>query len=223
MPDGVGNQDPEPAGVIGKTTAQMQTLSTFVDAGWDFAGETVNGIEDLWFIPQGDYPHLWWEGMEASMRLTPRALNCRSQGNWVQAHLTLPEGFTVADVDAGRGAVLRYFGFESAALNVFVNENELVEIEAAFRREDVCSLASDWPDSLTVYGFISDGSMFFGTSTVRLITPGLKDIHELAARWLEMDCSPSDWCGGMDLNEDSIVNFADFALLQSGQIEFVGK
>ena len=41
-------------------TAQMQTLSTFVDAGWDFVGETVNGIADIWFILQGDYPGLWW-------------------------------------------------------------------------------------------------------------------------------------------------------------------
>ena len=204
-------------------TAEMQTLSTFIDAGWDFAGETVNGIEDIWFIPQGDYPHLWWEGVEVSMKLTPRTLNCGSKGNWVKAHLTLPEEFTVADVDPNRPAVLRDFNFESAPLNVFVNENELVEIEAAFRREDICSLASDWPDSLTVYGFFSDGSIFLGTSTVRIITPGLNDIHELAAMWLEMDCSPSDWCGGMDLNQDSMVNFADFALLQSGQIEFVSK
>ena len=157
------------------------------------------------------------------MKLTPRTLSCRSDGNWVKAHLTLPEGFTVEDVDPDRPAVLRVFGFQSAPLNVFVNENELVEIEAAFRREDICSLASDWPDSLTVYGFFSDGSIFLGTSTVRIITPGLKDINELATSWLEMDCNHSDWCGGGDLNEDSIVNYADFALLQTSQIEFVSK
>lgn len=38
-----------------------------------------------------------------------------------------------------------------------------------------------------------------------------------------MDCSYPDWCGGADLDEDSMVDFADFALLQGGQIEFVGK
>ncbi len=157
------------------------------------------------------------------MKLTPRTLNCGSKGNWVKAHLTLPEEFTVEDVDADRPAVLRDYNFESAPLNVFVNENELVEIEAAFRREDICSLAGDWPDSLTVYGFFSDGNIFLGTSTVRIITPSLKDIGELAASWLEMDCSHPDWCGGADLNEDSIVNYADFALLGSGQIEFVSK
>jgi hypothetical protein len=46
----------------GKTTTKMQTASTFLDAGWDFEGETVNGTEDLWWILDGqDYPRLWWE------------------------------------------------------------------------------------------------------------------------------------------------------------------
>jgi hypothetical protein len=47
---------------VGKTTAEMQTAGTFLDAGWDFAGETVNGTEDIWWILEGqDYPRLWWE------------------------------------------------------------------------------------------------------------------------------------------------------------------
>jgi len=35
---------------------------TFLDAGWDFVGETANGTEDIWWINEGkDYPRLWWE------------------------------------------------------------------------------------------------------------------------------------------------------------------
>jgi hypothetical protein len=46
----------------GKTTAEMQTSSTFLEAGWDFVGETENGTEDIWWINEGkDYPRLWWE------------------------------------------------------------------------------------------------------------------------------------------------------------------
>jgi fibronectin-binding autotransporter adhesin len=45
-----------------KTTAQMQTAGTFLAAGWDFAGETENGTEDIWWILEGqDYPRLSWE------------------------------------------------------------------------------------------------------------------------------------------------------------------
>ncbi len=46
----------------GKTTAEMQTAKTFLDAGWDFVGETANGTDDIWAICEGvDYPHLSWE------------------------------------------------------------------------------------------------------------------------------------------------------------------
>ena len=52
----------ESEGGEGKTTAEMQTLRTFTDAGWDFVDETENGTEDIWWILEGqDYPRLWWE------------------------------------------------------------------------------------------------------------------------------------------------------------------
>ncbi len=50
------------AGGTGKTTAAMQTAGTYLEAGWDFVGETVNGTDDIWWILEGkDYPRLWWE------------------------------------------------------------------------------------------------------------------------------------------------------------------
>jgi hypothetical protein len=52
-------------GGTGRTTTQMQTASTFLNAGWDFVGETANGTEDIWWIDEGkDYPRLWWEDAE---------------------------------------------------------------------------------------------------------------------------------------------------------------
>ena len=49
-------------GGIGKTTTEMQTAGTFLNAGWDFMDETVNGTDDIWWIDEGqDYPRLWWE------------------------------------------------------------------------------------------------------------------------------------------------------------------
>ena len=50
------------AGGEGKTTDEMQTAITFLDAGWDFVDEIENGTEDIWWILEGqDYPRLWWE------------------------------------------------------------------------------------------------------------------------------------------------------------------
>jgi hypothetical protein len=52
-------------GGTGKTTAELQTAATFLAAGWDFAGETTNGTEDIWWIQEGlNYPRLWWEQSE---------------------------------------------------------------------------------------------------------------------------------------------------------------
>ena len=58
--NGVGNvSDPN---VIGLPTFLMQMRSTFVDAGWDFVGETANGTEDIWTIHEEvDYPKFVWE------------------------------------------------------------------------------------------------------------------------------------------------------------------
>ena len=48
---------PDSDGGTGKTTAEMQTAGTFLDAGWDFVNETENGAEDIWCIcEEPDYP-----------------------------------------------------------------------------------------------------------------------------------------------------------------------
>jgi len=50
------------AGGQGRTTSQMQIADTYLEAGWDFVGETENGTDDIWKIAEGlGYPHLWWE------------------------------------------------------------------------------------------------------------------------------------------------------------------
>jgi hypothetical protein len=49
------------AGGTGKTTAEMQNPNTFLDAGWDFVGETNNGPSDDWAVPDGGgYMILSW-------------------------------------------------------------------------------------------------------------------------------------------------------------------
>ena len=50
-------------GGTGKTTAEMQTRSTFTDAGWDFVGEVVNGPNDIWrmCVDGVNYPMFVWQ------------------------------------------------------------------------------------------------------------------------------------------------------------------
>jgi hypothetical protein len=53
-------------GGIGKTTAEMKTLSTFTSATWDFVGEATNGAADIWQmgvcnLDGSSYPILSWQ------------------------------------------------------------------------------------------------------------------------------------------------------------------
>jgi hypothetical protein len=46
------------AGGIGLTTAEMQEINTFLNAGWDFVEEVINGTCDYWKSAPDDYPQL---------------------------------------------------------------------------------------------------------------------------------------------------------------------
>lgn len=68
-------------GITGKTTADMQRLSTFTGAGWDFVGESDNGTVDFWRLRcEGlGYPQLNWQKLAAA--------------DWV-----CPDGVTIEDL-----------------------------------------------------------------------------------------------------------------------------
>jgi hypothetical protein len=48
-------------------------------------------------------------------------------------------------------------------------------------------------------------------------------VADLASYWLESGCGKPDWCGGVDLNQDSSVDFVDFALFDGCCIEVVAE
>jgi hypothetical protein len=57
--DGVGDVEPDPDGVTGKTTSEMMTLSTFILADWDFTD--TDGDPADWQMPANSYPRLAWQ------------------------------------------------------------------------------------------------------------------------------------------------------------------
>jgi len=60
----------ESDGGTGLSTAEMQDINTYLNAGWDFVDEVVNGTEDIWKMPpyQG-YPLLAWQEVPAIAEL----------------------------------------------------------------------------------------------------------------------------------------------------------
>jgi len=184
---------------------------------WDCPWVDNNGTE-LEDFDMGAYEFV---AVEAEMKFTPRTLNCHSHGKWIKAHLTLPEGYTIYDVDPNKLVILKPLDLLPVKQDVFVNDAGRVLIIASFDRQTFCDAMNDWPEQLFILGHFTSGESFYGKAGVRVITPGIKEIAELTSRWLKTGCKKPHWCDGMDINQDSIVNLADFALLKNCCVEII--
>jgi hypothetical protein len=196
---------------------------------WDLDGNRriVDGNNDgLAVVDMGAYEY-FVPPIEVEMKFTPQALNPGSKGKWVKAHLVLPEGYTVADVDVNSPAkITEPFepDIDSNYVDVFINDDNLVEVEAAFERSVFCEAdISDEAIEVTAIGSFTNGQQFSGTDTIKVTTSYFKHLGILASHWLEGECDKPDWCEGADLDQDSVVDFVDLALFDGCCIEVVGE
>ena len=159
--------------------------------------------------------------IEVQMKFTPQALNLSSGGRLVKAHFTLPEYFAIEDVDANTPAVIEPYGIKSYNLSVLLNDEGLVRVEATFIRSDLCASITTYDQSIEVKvtGSLTTGQQFYGTDIIKITDRAFEYLGLFVSHWLEGDCIEPDWCGGADLNADSVVNFLDFALLDRCCIE----
>ncbi|MHC4154631.1 MAG: right-handed parallel beta-helix repeat-containing protein [Planctomycetota bacterium] len=150
--------------------------------------------------------------LECGMKFTPQTFNPCSQGNWVKAHCVVPAEYGLEDVDVNSPLmIIEPVRIETHDVNVFVNEEGMVEIHAAFDRLVFCSIPPG-NRTVTAIGSFTDGRNFYGTDTIRIITGNLKCLADFASHWLQADCAAPDWCDGFDMDHDSKINFIDFAL-----------
>jgi hypothetical protein len=62
----------ESAGGTALPLGQMRTAAPFLNADWDFVGETKNGSADIWWIDEGeDFPRLVWERCAVALAFSP--------------------------------------------------------------------------------------------------------------------------------------------------------
>jgi hypothetical protein len=122
-------------------------------------------------IDMGAYEY--WPPLEAEMKFTPQTLNCKSSGKWVKAHILLPEGLLVEDIDVDSPAVAGPMGTESQTMKVFENDQGRTVVECDFDRSAFCqALTSSGSLDVTVTGLLRNGREFVGSDTVKIIAPG---------------------------------------------------
>jgi len=128
------------AGGVGLTTAEMQDIGPFLQVGWDFADETQNGTDDIWWILEGqDYPRLWWEPW-------PRCVS-----------FPYPQH---GDVNMSQPLVLTWqVGTWAAHHDVYFGENE--KLVAVATTEDMEVYQGRLPAILNIY---EPGPLMYGTA-----------------------------------------------------------
>ena len=153
---------------------KLQAGSPCIDAGADISG---SGGRDFWgsAVPYGSAydigAHEYISAVmmiEAEVEITPKTLNLASHGRWIMCHIRLPEEYDVEDIDAD---TILLEGMVEADKVQFAKGNNVAK--AKFERSAVQALLEEMGESgdveLTVTGELSDGTIFEGACTIKLL------------------------------------------------------
>jgi hypothetical protein len=156
---------PLPVGSGGMSYAYLHTSSSLLSPGyWSNADLSVpSGIIELPPIP-------------ATISIDPRTLNLKSKGKWITCRIGLPEGYDVHNIVV---KTIMLNGIVPAQLRpTGIGDDDgdgVAELMVKFSRSAVQALLTpDEETELTVTGALSDGRLFEGTDTIRVINPGKK-------------------------------------------------
>ncbi len=173
---GIGNIDADPMFVeVGMDDLHLLPDSPCIDAGDpDYAAipdETdLDGNPRILDgrIDMGAYEHT--AAVPVEVGISPGVINLKSQGKFITALLTFPEGYNVADVDT-----------TTILLQGQIQMQELVwsdevtrEIMVRFDRADVQTILSPGNVELTITGSLTDATPFEGSAVVKVINKGGK-------------------------------------------------
>jgi predicted outer membrane repeat protein len=111
--------------------------------------------------------------IKAQMQITPNTLNCKSKGNWIKAHINLPEEILPEEIDVNTPAVLEPFGIESEYIEIIGGDAGPVQIEIGFDRQNFCEAADEeglW--EINLWGRLKSGRYFYGQGRVLIMGRG---------------------------------------------------
>ncbi len=172
--DGIGNLDADPLFVDAAVDDyHLLPDSPCLDAG-DPAYVPVPNETDLDGQPRvigdridmGAYEHT--SAVPIEVGITPGVINLKSQGNWITALLSFPEGYSVSEVNT-ESVFLQ--GDIQPRVWVWFDE-ESREIMVRFGREEVQGVLSVGNVEVIITGRFLDGTPFKGTGVVKVINKG---------------------------------------------------
>ena len=102
--------------------------------------------------------------LQAEARIVPRTINLASKGKSITCYIWLPEDYNVTDIDPN--SIVLENGIEPDEFSV--KEERQVAV-LSFSREDVQAILDIGETELTITGRLTDGNIFEGTDTIKVI------------------------------------------------------
>jgi len=111
--------------------------------------------------------------VEATVDIKPETLNLNMRGQWITAHIELPEGYNVSDIDPASILLENMFG---AVRSNIEDERLMVKFEADCVIDYLWTRLLHMGSSrshidLTIQGQLRDGTQFAGTDTITIMDP----------------------------------------------------
>ena len=100
----------------------------------------------------------------AEARIVPQTINLASKGNWITCYIWLPDEYDVVDIEPNN-----IFLEDEIKPDEFSVDEQQQVATARFGREDVQPMLEIGDINLKITGRLTDGTVFEGTDTIKVI------------------------------------------------------
>ena len=117
-----------------------------------------------------------YEVLEAAIDIDPNTLNLKSKGKWITCYIELPDGYDVDDIDVSTIKLNEQVSAESEPTAIGDYDGDgIVDLMVKFDRAAMQGILQVGDVEITVTGELTDGTLFEGIDTIRVIDKGGKE------------------------------------------------